>query len=106
LNVLKIIWTETAFNDLTGIIRFIERDGKEIAKNIYLRIKKKVSSLDKMPLQGRIVPELEEHGLKIYREIIENPWRIIYKTEGQTVYILAVIDGRRDIDEILSERLL
>ena len=46
-----------------------------------------------MPLQGRIVPELEEHGLKIYREIIENPWRIIYKTEGQTVYILAVTNG-------------
>jgi Txe/YoeB family toxin of Txe-Axe toxin-antitoxin module len=59
-----------------------------------------------MPLKGRIVPELKIFNIDIYREIIENPWRIIYRVQDKEVIILSVIDGRRNIEDIIFEKLL
>jgi hypothetical protein len=33
-------------------------------------------------------------------------WRIIYKIENDIVYIMVVIDGRRNIEDILSKKIL
>ncbi|OHD56930.1 MAG: plasmid stabilization protein [Spirochaetes bacterium GWF1_51_8] len=102
----EVVWTESAQNDLIRIIKYIEYDGKEIAKNIYRKIKSKVVSLKDMPLQGRVLPELGQYGIDDYRELIENPWRIIYKTGDHNIYIIAVIDGRRDMEDLLRERTI
>ena len=59
-----------------------------------------------MPEKGRIVPELEFFHIRTYREIIESPWRIIYRIEEQKAHILAVIDGRRNVEDILLQRFL
>lgn len=59
-----------------------------------------------MPLQGRIVPELRYYGVLTYRELIRPPWRIIYKTEENKVWVLAVIDGRRNVEDILLDRFI
>jgi len=45
-------------------------------------------------------------NIKDYREVIETPWRIIYKIDEDAVHILAVIDSRRNVQEVLIERLL
>jgi toxin ParE1/3/4 len=55
---------------------------------------------------GRPIPELEGLNISIFREVFESPWRIFYRTEGRKVYILAVFDGRRDLEEIIIKRLL
>jgi hypothetical protein len=39
-------------------------------------------------------------------EITSNPCRIIYEIEKNMIYINCVIDGRRNIQEILSNRFL
>jgi hypothetical protein len=44
--------------------------------------------------------------LIIYRELIELPWRIIYKIEEDKVFVLAVIDGRRNMEDILLDRFV
>jgi toxin ParE1/3/4 len=41
-----------------------------------------------------------------YREVIERPWRILYRIDGDTVLVLAVLDGRRELRSLLLERLL
>jgi len=38
--------------------------------------------------------------------LIYKRWRIVYKIEGNKVYILIVIDSSRDIEDILFRRLL
>lgn len=59
-----------------------------------------------MPFRGRIVPELGDLGITVYRELISHPWRIIYKANEGKVWVLAVFDGRRNMEDILLERFI
>ena len=57
-------------------------------------------------MQGRVVPELLSQGISLYREIVITPWRVIYKIERDRVYIVSVIDSRRNVEDVLLARLL
>lgn len=102
----KVFWTNTALNDLKTIIKYIGLDSITRAASVLELIQSKANILKEMPLQGRIVPELQFYKLEIYRELIENPWRIIYKFEDNKVFVLAVLDGRRNVEDILIDRFL
>ncbi len=102
----QVFWTQTAQTDLRKIIEYIANDSDINARRIYPDIKNKSDNLRLMPLQGRIVPELRYFGILIYREIMIPPWRIIYKIEENKVWVLAVIDGRRNIEDILVNRFV
>ena len=102
----EVFWTATAQDDLCGIIDYISRDSIDKASAIFNRLKKKAEDCAIFPLKGRVVPELKFFNIEIYREIIENPWRIIYRIDDHTVYIIAVFDGRRNLEDVLLERLV
>lgn len=102
----QVFWTLTAQQDLKKIIEYIAIDSEVQAREIYQGIKQKADNLWQMPLQGRIVPELRYYSILIYRELISPPWRIIYKTEENKVWVLAVIDGRRNVEDILLDRFI
>ncbi|MBS4031244.1 MAG: type II toxin-antitoxin system RelE/ParE family toxin [Clostridiales bacterium] len=102
----QIFWTQTAQHDLKKIIEYIRTDSENQAKQVYFAIKQKAENLRQMPLQGRIVPELRFHNILTYRELISPPWRVIYKTEDNKVWVLAVIDGRRNMEDILLGRFI
>jgi toxin ParE1/3/4 len=105
-NEFKVFWTDAAENDLWGIIGYIALDNKITARKVLGKIRKKVSLLFSTPKRGRVVPELLEHGLTEYRELIFSPWRIIYKIEKQKVIVLSVLDSRRNLEDILYQRLI
>ncbi len=100
------IWTETAKRDFIEIIEYIAADNLTSARKTANKIKRKAENLVTFPARGRWVPELLHFGVFIYREIIEKPWRIIYRIEKDIVYVIAVLDSRRDLETILLERLL
>lgn len=102
----QVFWTQTAQQDLKRIIEYIAADSEIQARRVYLNIKQKADNLRQMPLQGRIVPELRYFSILTYRELISPPWRIIYKTEENKVWVLAVIDGRRNVEDILLDRFI
>jgi addiction module RelE/StbE family toxin len=102
----QVFWTQTAQQDLKKIIEYIATDSENQAKQIYLAIKQKAENLGQMPLKGRIVPELIFHNILTYRELISHPWRVIYKTEENKEWVLAVIDGRRNMEDILLDRFI
>jgi len=99
-------WAQPARKDLENIIDYISEDNVDIAITIFEKIKSKCSTLNQFPDRGRIVPELKAYGILSYRELIISPWRVIYRTSDQKVYVLAVIDSRRSVDDILIERFL
>ena len=103
---MEIIWTKTARIDLNEIVEYIAVDSVEIALKKYYEIRECTSPLDKFPEQGRIVPELKNENIMKYREIIIPPWRLIYKIEKKKIYVMAVIDSRRNIEDILMKRQL
>ena len=102
----KVFWTHTAQQDLLRIIEYIATDREEQAKKVYCTIKQKAQELRQMPLRGRIVPELRFFNIQSYREMLSPPWRIIYRIVEDKVWILAVIDGRRNVEDILLERVV
>jgi len=100
-----VVWAPAARQDLRHIARYLARDSIPAARAVAKRIRDQVERLSELPERGRSVPELESHGLRSEREVISRPYRIVYAVEGQTVRILAVLDGWRDLDDPLLDRL-
>ena len=101
----KVIWSNIAENDLISIIEYIAEDTPSTAFKIFKNIKQKASRLYSFPERGRIVPELRDQEIKQYRELIIPPWRIVYRISEKCVYVLSVLDSRRNIEDILLKRL-
>ena len=104
--IYTVKWTSNAKDDLLNIIDYIKQDSINAAREVYERIKEKAQSSNFLPLRGRVVPELQQKGITIYRELIENPWRIMYKIENDTIYIMAIFDSRQNVEELLFQKLL
>ncbi len=105
-NIYKVKWTSNAKEDLLNIVDYIKQDSIEGARRVYKQIKDKAHSSNFFPFRGRVVPELQRQGITIYRELIVNPWRIMYKIENNTVYIMAIFDSRQNVEELLLQKLL
>jgi len=104
--VFRILWAAVAERDLLGIVDFIAEDDPGTALDIVRKIKSGTGKLSRSPGRGRIVPELLKHGISRYREIVIKPWRVIYRIEEKSVYVVSVIDGRRNVEDVLLARLL
>jgi len=102
----EVIWSKIAENDLKNIIEYIAVDSPSNALKIYKKLKQNASSLYTFPDRGRIVPELRDHGILQYRELVIPPWRILYRISEKYVYVLSVLDSRQNIEDILLNRLI
>jgi len=101
-----VIWSETSEKDLVSIVEYIAADSPSNASEIFKEIKQKASRLYTFPDRGRMVPELRDQGIILYRELIVPPWRIIYRISEKAVYILSVPDSRQNIEDILLKKLI
>lgn len=104
--MFKVKWSNVAENDLRRIIEYIARDNIANAKKVFAHIKEKTADLNQLSDRGRIVSELQDYGITLYREIIVPPWRIIYRTTDKEVHVLSVIDSRQNVEDILLNRLI
>ena len=102
----QVVWATVAENDLREIIGFISVESPGNALTILKKIKERSSSLYTLPEKGRIVPELQDQGISQYRELIISSWRLIYRIAEHKVYVLSVIDSRRNVEDILLKRLI
>ncbi len=102
----EILWAAVAEKDLLGIVDFIADDDPGTALEILNKIKAGTAKLDHSPRRGRVVPELLKQGISRYREIVIKPWRVIYRIEEKKGYVVSVIDGRRNVEDVLLARLL
>ncbi len=91
---MRIEWTAPAVEDLQGIVDYIARDSTVYAEAMAGRIIRAGDRLAFFPKQGRVVPE---GGDPSVREIIVQPYRVLYRLKRDRVQILAVIHGGRDI---------
>jgi toxin ParE1/3/4 len=99
-------WSHAAKADLSEIIEYIDKDPPQTVLKVLKTLESQTKKLDQFPKSGRIIPELKKHNIYKYRELIHAPWRIFYKTEEEKVFILAVIDGRRNVEDLLLRRQL
>jgi len=102
----EVRWAESAVRDLEDIAAYIAATSSGDALAVVNRLSKQAESLVRLPARGRVVPELLQFGLKEWRELLSGPYRVIYRIDGSTVFVLAVLDGRRDLEDLLLERLV
>jgi len=103
---MRVVWSDAALHDYEAIIDFVvDRDGIEHAERLHRKIHPAVQALANAPGRCRVVPELRALGLTIYRELIVKPYRVPFHIEGRDVVVLAVLDARRDLEEVLLRRL-
>lgn len=101
-----IVYGDGAQGDILGITDFIARDSAINAEKVLDRLESRIGTLTTLPERGRVVPELQWHGISNIREIFEKPWRVLYQIRGSKVVIVAVYDGRRHLNDLLMERFL
>jgi len=105
----KVVATRLADRDILNIIAFIgQREGSEMAEAILNKFVQARKSLSQLPERGRISPEMKRVNILSYREIQVPPYRIVYQVhkDTHTVSVHIVADGRRNMTELLKERLL
>lgn len=101
----KVRHSTAAHEDYASILEHVlASSGLDAALAVDGILDRAIRSLALLPDRGRVVPELRERGYAAYREIIAAPYRIVYRASRLEVWILAVVDGRRDADELLFER--
>ena len=99
--------TQEAELDLLDIHTYIVRhDDVPKAKYVIDKLEAKCLTLENLPHRGHVPPELERLQVLEYREVHWKPYRIIYEIADNVVNVLAVLDGRRDLQSLLMRRLL
>ena len=63
------------------------------------RIMNKADTTLLNPQKGQKDPFLEHLGLE-HRRLIEGNYKIIYRVDGQNIYIIAIFDKRQDPDKM------
>lgn len=98
--MIKLRWTTQAVEDLEAIRNFIANDSAAYADLAVARLLEAVERLEHFPRSGRIVPELSDPQL---REIIESPYRIVYRVRDETVEVLTVFRASRLMPSVLGD---
>ena len=102
----SVLWTEVAVRDIERLADRIYETAPLRAEKILDRLISRGESLATLSHRGRTPPELRPIADRTWLEVIEAPWRILYRIVENTVEIHAVLDGRRDLRDILLERML
>ncbi|MCD6584189.1 MAG: type II toxin-antitoxin system RelE/ParE family toxin [Desulfobacteraceae bacterium] len=87
---MKVYWTETAIGHLANIYEYIGLNSQTYARRMVDRITRRSEQIADHPLSGRKVPEYDAEDI---RELIEKPYRLIYRIKPDQIDILAVIHG-------------
>lgn len=99
--------THDAKTDLQDIYDYIaEHDAPAKADGVLDKLEALVASLGRFPERGAVTKELRDLGIKDYREVYFKPYRVIYRVLGAKVYVYLIVDGRRDMQTLLTRRLI
>ena len=100
-------FTTGARQDLLKIYKYIKATGNpEAARRMYEQLSEACDSLSQNPEHGNAPSEIEGLSEMLCRQILIKNYRIIYQVIGKVVIIHGIIDGRRNIREIMRQRFL
>lgn len=94
------VWSPQAQADLADIWRYYANAaGPAVADKIARELAASSQTLERFPHAGRGRDEVRPQ----LRSIVVSPFVIFYRSTEDTVQIVRVLDGRRDIDELFAE---
>jgi len=93
-----VVLTDAAEADLEAIADWIARDSPERALSFIAELRQCCETLGQAPLAYSLVPRYEFAGI---RRRVHGNYLIFYQIAGETIYILHVLHGARDLEPIL-----
>jgi toxin ParE1/3/4 len=93
---VKLTWSPLANDQVDDAIAYIAADDPTAAVHWLEQLLERVASLSRFPDSGRVVPELQRDDI---RELIVDPYRVIYRRSADVVEIVSVRHGARDFDQ-------
>ena len=105
--VYNVALTQDAEADLAAIYDYIaEYDCSENANYVLDELLKTAKNLSHFNEKCCIPKDLLDLGNRDYRQTLFKSYRLIYKIIDQQVVIFLITDGRRDMQALLTRRLL
>ncbi len=89
---MRVHWTNRAKARLKLIHDYINEESPQSALQAVDRITERSMQLNELPNSGRKVPEYQRNDV---REILERPYRIIYKIKSDQIDVLTVMHYRQ-----------
>ena len=87
-------WTEQAVDQLGAIAEYVSRSSPVYAEQLVQRIMQRLDQVRTFPESGAPVPEAASPAV---RQVLEWPYRIIYRPRAEAIEVLAVVHARRDL---------
>ena len=97
---MVVVWTEEAVVQFRAAYEYLlEVAGKSVAKHLVCKIEDAAEKLAEYPKMGAVEDELKHlpHGYRSF--VAHKNYKIIYRIEGETVYISALFDCRQHPDK-------
>ncbi len=85
---MRVHWTENAINHLLGIYEYISQNSPYYAERMVDRLTRRSEQIANFPMSGRKVPEYPVENI---RELIEKPYRIVYRIKKDQIDVLAIV---------------
>lgn len=89
---MRVHWTDHAKQQLAAIYEHIALDSERYALRVVDRLTRRSQQIAQFPRSGRMVPELQREDI---REVIEPPYRIVYRVFAERIDVLTVFHGAR-----------
>ncbi len=93
----QLTWSPEAVEDLESIAEYIERDSSFYAQSVVSKILEASRDIKEFPLIGRSVPEIGNENI---RERFIYSYRLVYQIRQQKILVVAVIHGKRLLENI------
>lgn len=87
--------TEIDLEALHGYVK--DNRSAEQADALLDRLLAANETLETFPLRGSVPKELDVLGIREFRQILIEPYRLIDRVGGKTVFLMVIADGRRDM---------
>lgn len=90
-------WTEHAVGQLAAVAEYVSLASPVYAEHLVDRIARRLDQAREFPESGRVAPEFARPEI---RELIEWPYRLVYRVHADAVEVVSVLHGRQELREL------
>jgi plasmid stabilization system protein ParE len=99
----RYVFAPQAARDLVQIWRYIRKEsGEEMADQVESAIRDQIVSLTRSPGIGHWRKDLTDEAVKFFPVY---SYLIVYRPDTKPLHVVAILQGRRDVRQVLRERL-
>jgi plasmid stabilization system protein ParE len=107
MSAYSVKLTASATSDLMVISDFyLSALDDKLADKMIEMIEQGLAKLAVSPERNPVVPELSSISAKRYQQYLCKPFRLIYRIDGQTVYVITILHQQQSIEKALQNRNL